>query len=168
MVILEFLIIYIPNNKPDYMNPIYKEMKMDDEQYNVIELPLKKTLFNSYLYYRRFHNKRLVGSYVYPPNYYSVNIPYLVRFTQDVLKQDLELPKTIDPKKESKNVRFILNSHNVRWVILHKTWPGYHIDYPEWDDKLFYENKRLIENLLKIGPTYEDEELVAYKIEKLS
>ena len=158
IILFEFLAVPYPMHNTK-VNEFYKQLKNDNKDYAILEMPFTFPILNKFMYYQTVHEKKLIGGGVFsriPPysfmenNLLLINLKDSTSHKSDIFNQNLyEIGKKI------------LDHYNIRKVILHKKiWEENKFDYNKF--------KRQIEDVLKTKPEYEDDELVAYNIKEVN
>lgn len=157
LILLEFIMVPYPVHKV-YVPEFYKRMAAEKEDYAILEVPLKKSVFlvSDYMYYQTIHEKRLVGGYLSRTPEYAIefieNTPVIsnyrnIRAEFDILNQNL-----------SRIGNSLLSSYNIRYIIIHKK------DITR-EEFAYLEN--LSRSILNDTPVYDNEELLVYKVKKV-
>jgi len=158
LVIFEFIMVPYPVHRA-YVPEFYRQIAAEKEDYAIIEVPFNKDVFllSDYMYYQTIHDKRLVGGYLSRTPAYTTafieNTPVINNFWS------LQPRSDILDQNSTKLGGWLLDYYNVRYVILHKD----HLSPEEFE----YANNLAREIFNNSLAAYEDDTLVAYKVNKI-
>jgi hypothetical protein len=142
LILFEYLVVPFPTIKPQ-VSSFYETLRMEDEQFAVVNVPTGWAASRYYMYYQMRHRHPIVEGHVSRPvgdtHQFMEQVPLLTRVHEYQGEWSLDLPDV------SRQLRPLADA-GVRYLIFHKdrvkepghlpTWLGWITIQPRYEDEL--------------------------------